>query len=65
MARICLALFPTSEHAELKRRIDSALCIDCGQPFTDANVHTDEGWRETKISGMCEDCFDALFAEDA
>lgn len=36
-------------------------CIECGEPFTEANVHTRDGVLETQISGMCEDCFDALF----
>jgi hypothetical protein len=39
------------------------VCIDCKQPFTSENVHSPEGWRETQISGMCEDCFDDLFVE--
>ena len=36
-------------------------CIDCGQPFTSENVHTVDGWKETQISGNCEDCFEKLF----
>ncbi|HEX7115657.1 MAG TPA: hypothetical protein VF193_11050 [Steroidobacter sp.] len=39
-------------------------CRSCRQPFSDANVHTSAGWAETRISGMCEDCFDAMFAEE-
>ena len=39
-------------------------CIECGRPFTDANVHSNDGWRETRISGLCEDCFDAATEED-
>jgi len=27
-------------------------------------THTRLGWAETQISGSCEDCFDALFAEN-
>lgn len=34
-------------------------CVKCKQPFSDANVHTSAGWRETKLSLMCEDCWDA------
>lgn len=37
------------------------LCNVCRQPFTDKNVHTEAGWRETKISNTCEDCFDKMF----
>jgi hypothetical protein len=39
-------------------------CIECGEPFTHANVHTALGWRETQLSGYCEDCFDLIFGED-
>ena len=38
-------------------------CLNCGQPFSNKNVFTEAGWRETKISGFCESCFDKLFAE--
>jgi hypothetical protein len=34
-------------------------CINCEDPFTDKNVFTHLGWKETRISGMCERCFDA------
>lgn len=39
-------------------------CIECGEPFSSKNVFTPEGWAETRISGMCESCFDNLFKED-
>jgi hypothetical protein len=37
-------------------------CRRCGEPFTDANVHSEAGWLETGISGLCEVCFDTLAA---
>lgn len=41
------------------------LCIECQQPFKfGTNVFTKEGLAETRISGMCEKCCDALFEED-
>lgn len=41
------------------------LCIECQQPFKfGVNVFTKEGLAETRITGMCEKCFDALFEED-
>jgi hypothetical protein len=46
------------------REIQYLNCVECGQPFTDKNVHSQAGWLETQISGFCEDCFDALFDED-
>ena len=39
-------------------------CIQCQQPFTEENVKTLLGWKETRLSGMCEKCFDALFEEE-
>ena len=39
-------------------------CICCGEAFSENNVFTEAGWREAKISGMCEECFDALFNDD-
>lgn len=39
-------------------------CTDCGEGFTEHNVKTAEGWEETQISGMCENCYDFLFSED-
>lgn len=39
-------------------------CVYCGAEFSNGNVHTKEGWRETQISGFCEDCFDGLFEDD-
>lgn len=39
-------------------------CIQCREPFTAKNVFTDAGWRETKISGLCEQCWDNLFKEE-
>lgn len=38
-------------------------CIECKAPFTDKNTHSTAGWRETQMSGLCEDCFDAVFAD--
>lgn len=39
-------------------------CIQCKAAFTDANTHSAAGWKETQISGFCEDCFDNIFAGD-
>ena len=39
-------------------------CIKCGEDFSDKNTHTVAGWKETRISGMCEDCFDELFNKE-
>ena len=38
-------------------------CEDCDLPFEPPRVTTAAGWRETQISGLCETCYDALFAD--
>jgi hypothetical protein len=45
------------------RGLTYAACLLCRQPFSPANTHSALAWAETQISGMCEDCFDVLFAE--
>jgi hypothetical protein len=40
-------------------------CGLCAKPFTEGNVQTPEGWRETQISGCCETCFTEIFANEA
>ena len=37
-------------------------CRSCRTLFSAANTHSVRGWRETQISGMCEDCYDKLFS---
>lgn len=38
-------------------------CINCKQPFSDENVYSAAGWRETRITQMCEKCFDRCTQE--
>lgn len=40
-------------------------CNNCGSPFSTSNTHTKEGWLETEITGLCEDCFDTMLAEES
>lgn len=42
---------------------EAGVCIDCKKPDPLSRCHSEEGRREYDISGMCEECFDALFAE--
>lgn len=39
-------------------------CSACGEEFSDKNVFTPAGWRETQITGWCEVCFDELFKDE-
>jgi hypothetical protein len=38
------------------------LCIQCKEPAL-PKCYSDAGRREYRISGVCEDCFDKMFAE--
>lgn len=40
------------------------VCVCCNKPFTDENVYSEAGWRETKITQMCEKCFDDATLSD-
>lgn len=33
-------------------------CLLCKQVFSNKNVYSAAGWKETQISGLCEKCFD-------
>lgn len=44
--------------------ISKNICIECKQPNPLSRCHTYLGKKEYYISGMCEECFDKLFAED-
>lgn len=39
------------------------ICIECKQPAV-PKCHTPDGVGEYRISAMCEECFDAMFAEE-
>jgi len=49
--------------ADKQNRLLFRTCYCCGEPFSPDNTHTAAGWRETQISGLCEDCFDLLVRE--
>lgn len=48
---------------EYKDKMRYTQCDICKNAFSPTNVHTRDGWKETQISGLCEDCFDALTRE--
>lgn len=39
-------------------------CVECKRLFSALNVFSREGWLETQISGVCEECFDDIFSEE-
>jgi len=55
---ISKSIFGTSL-SEAKER---GICIQCKEPAL-AKCYSPCGIREYQISGMCEQCFDSLFAE--
>lgn len=36
----------------------------CRQAFSPENTKSPAGWRETQITGLCEACFDEIFADE-
>ena len=38
-------------------------CIACSERFSSKNTRSRAAWRETQITGMCENCFDDLWRE--
>ena len=59
-SKLVVAMLPEQMQANL----NAGVCVSCGRPFTDKNVFTTAGWRETRISQTCEKCFDALFEDE-
>ena len=55
--------FSTTPRQEARARSE---CLGCHKVITDAEFATwsEAGQREFDISGFCEPCFDALFADD-
>jgi hypothetical protein len=52
-----LSLVAAGQHCCLR-------CINCKRPFTADSAYSSLGWAETQISGVCEPCFDKLFADE-
>jgi hypothetical protein len=38
-------------------------CKICGEAFGGQNTDSSAGWIESQISGICEHCWDEIFAE--
>lgn len=55
--------------ADLKEKMKADLypnrkeghCLECNEVFSNKNCHSAAGWKETQISGICENCFDRMF----
>ncbi len=45
-------------------KVNYNCCVSCNEPFHPINTRTSNGWKETQISGMCENCFDNIFTEE-
>lgn len=48
---------------EAKGQLRFTGCPSCGDSHV-GRTHTQNGWKETQISGFCEDCFDELFEDE-
>lgn len=61
-----LQAFKQQLEKQLYGTTEQGCCVSCKEPFSDKNVRTELGWKETKISKLCENCWDAMLApEDA
>lgn len=38
-------------------------CVLCNEEFSNRNVFSTLGWKETKISGICENCWNKKFKD--
>ena len=53
-----------AQRLQAEGKLHFASCADCRQSLATATAATTPaGWRETQISGMCEPCYDGLFAD--
>lgn len=52
-----------SPPASFSPREEYTHCLRCKDAFTDSNVYSALGWKETQISGFCESCFDTVTKE--
>ena len=51
--------------AGLNLNAPAGTCVKCGEKYQDGvNVFTPEGWAETKISRLCESCFDEIYGDE-
>lgn len=70
MADLKVTVLEGASLEEFKRSLEKQLygdtppacCVSCKEPFSDKNVRTALGWKETKISKLCENCWDAMLA---
>jgi len=47
----------------LDEALDTQLCIKCKEPAI-AKCYSPAGIKEYNLSGLCEECFDAIMAEN-
>jgi hypothetical protein len=59
-----LSDFKESLRQELFGKTPEGHCVKCKEKFSNENVFSSLGWKETQISGICEKCWDAMFSEN-
>ncbi len=59
-----LAAFAEKLTKEMYPDAKAGHCLECKEPFSEKNIYSEAGWREAKMSQLCEKCFDKMFAED-
>lgn len=50
--------------AEFAQELNYTECLECSSSFSPDNTSSEQGWKETQISGLCENCFDDIFCEE-
>lgn len=59
-----LEQFKAGLEAQLYGQTPAGCCVRCKQPFSSNNVFSAAGWGETKISKLCEVCWDIVMGEE-
>lgn len=47
---------------EQVKRTEHGFCAFCAHPVTRESFHDPESWNEYRISGLCQECQDKVFA---
>lgn len=49
---------------DIKFKLNPNKCVFCEEDFSSKNIFTKLGWKESKISGICEKCFEEAFKDN-
>lgn len=46
--------------SDLRFRYMKIACKNCNMPFSNLVIYTPEGWAQSQVDGLCEDCREDL-----